>query len=57
MQENTLNQEESETLRVVDKYDHLTEELVGYLEAAYSIVFLKQKKLFGRTAAWKICCT
>lgn len=44
MQKNTLNQEESETLRVVDKYDQLTEELVGYLEAAYSIVFSNAEK-------------
>lgn len=51
MQKNTLNQEESETLRVVDKYDQLTEELVDYLEAAYSIVFLKQKKII-----WKNSC-
>ena len=44
MQNNTLNNEEAEALKIDDDYDRLTEELVGYIEATYHIVFSNAEK-------------
>ncbi|MGG5372506.1 BglG family transcription antiterminator [Enterococcus sp. AZ196] len=44
MQNNTLNNEEFEELKISDSYDRLTEELVAYVEAAYHIDFSHAEK-------------
>lgn len=44
MQDNTLNNEETEEQKIGDDYDRLTEELVAYVEATYHIVFSNAEK-------------